>query len=64
MSRVWQATRAAEREQEALDRDLDRGWITSEEHRRASREIERDVQAAHADDLWDAQQAVRDEWGW
>jgi len=64
MSRAWQAERAAEREQAALDAAYERGDMTREEHNEACREIERELRGAYEEDLYDAQQAVRDEWGW
>lgn len=64
MSRAWQMERAAEREQNALDRDYAEGRITAEEHRRGIREIERELRAAYEEDQYDALQQVRDEWGW
>lgn len=63
MSRAWQAERAAEREQHAIDEAYARGEITREEHNRQSREIERDVRDAYEADREDALRAVDDEWG-
>lgn len=64
MSRAWQAERAAEREQAAIDESYASGELSREEHNEASREIEREMRAAYEEDVYDAQQAVRDEWGW
>lgn len=63
MSRVWQAERAAEREQEALDAEFAAGEITRDEHNRRTREIEREMRDAYQADLDDAADRVRDEWG-
>ena len=63
MSRAWQAERAAEREQEALDQDYANGRLTDAEYREASRQIECDLRDAYQADLEEAQQHVRDEWG-
>lgn len=64
MSRAWQAERAAEREEEALSQDYAEGRISREEYNAAIREIQRDMRDAYAEDLHDAEQRVRDEWGW
>ena len=64
MSQARQAERAAEREQQALDDEYAEGRLTADEHRRASKEIERDIQAAYEADQEDALARVRDEWGW
>ena len=64
MSRAWQAERAAEREIESLDRDFENGFLTADEHRKAVREVERDMRGAYEEDMADAQERVRDEWGW
>lgn len=64
MSRAWQAERQAEREQKVADELYANGTLTREEHNEASREIERELRNAYQEDLEDAQQAVRDEWGW
>jgi len=64
MSRAWQAERAAEREQDALDRDYANGELTREEYNRACRDLQRDLRAAYEADLDDARQAVENEWGW
>lgn len=62
MSRAWQAERGAELEQKALDDRADE--LSPEEYNRQCREIERDVRGAYEEDLLDAQQVVRDEWGY
>lgn len=64
MSRAWQAERAMDREVEALENDLAEGRITNAQYRESLRELERDLRGAYEDDLADAQQAVKDEWGW
>lgn len=64
MSRAWQAERAAEREQKAIDAAYERGEMTRDEHNAACREIEREMRAVYEEDVYDAHQAVRDEWGW
>lgn len=64
MSRAWQAERQAEREQQVVDDLYAAGALTREEHNAQSREIEREMRAAYEQDLDDAQQHVRDEWGW
>lgn len=63
MSRAYQAQRAMEREQLVLDRDYADGTLSAEDYRRACRELERELQAAYAEDQEEAQRAVRDEWG-
>lgn len=60
---AWQAERAAEREQEQLDRDLADGRISDQEHREATRDIERGLQDAYEQDREAALAAVNDDWG-
>lgn len=64
MSRAWQAERAMEREMEALDRQYSAGELTLAEYNEAQRELQRDLRGAYEEDMYDAQQSVRDEWGW
>ena len=64
MSRAWQAERAAEREEEALSNDYAEGRITREEYNAAIRDIQRDMRAAYEEDMYEAAQRVRDDWGW
>ncbi len=64
MSRAYQAERAMEREQNALDQDFADDRITLEEYRRATRELERDLRACYEEDQEEALRAVREDWGW
>lgn len=64
MSRAWQAERAMDREVQSLENDLAEGRITHAQYRESLRELERDLRGAYEEDLYDAQQAVKDEWGW
>lgn len=64
MSRAYQAERAMEREVYALDNDLAEGRITNAQHRASLLELERDLRGAYEQDVEDAQQAVREDWGW
>jgi len=64
MSRAWQAERAMDREVEALERDLTNGVISNAEYRESLRALQRDLQAAFEEDMQDAQEAVRNDWGW
>jgi len=61
MSR-WHIDRAAEREHERLEADLDAGRITREEYNREAREIDRDAAAAMAQELSDRQQDLEAEY--
>jgi hypothetical protein len=63
MSKAWQMDRALEREEESLARDLSEGRITNAEYNSQMRELQRDARTAYEEDLWDAQQRVREEWG-
>ena len=60
----WQAERAMEREQAALDRDFEDGILSDAEYRQRSQALLRDLRDACQADCDAAQEAVRDEWGW
>lgn len=63
MTRAWNAERAAEREQAALDQAYADGEISDADYRAQSRQIERDMHDAYQADLDDAAERVRDDWG-
>jgi hypothetical protein len=53
-----------EREEEHLSRQLSEGRITQAEYNAEMRELQRDLRGAYEEDMHDAQERVRDEWGW
>lgn len=63
MSRAWQMERLADREEEALARDLAEGRITQSEYNAEIRNIQREVRYAYEQDQEDARRAVDDAWG-
>ena len=63
MSRAWQAERLADREEEALSRDLSEGKITVAQYNAEIRNLQREIQRAYEDDREDALRAVDDDWG-
>lgn len=64
MSRAWQAERMMEREEEALSNALADGRISQADYNAEMRELQRDLRGAYEEDMHDAQERVRDEWGW
>lgn len=64
MSRAYAIERAMEREEEALSRDYNEGRISRADYNEAMRELQRDARAAYEEDMHEAQERVRDEWGW
>jgi 3-hydroxyacyl-CoA dehydrogenase len=64
MSRAWQIERAMERAEEQLSRDLNEGRISQTDYNAEMRELQRDARAAYEEDMRDAQERVRDEWGY
>ena len=64
MSRAWQAERQAEREEEALGRQLEDGEISQRQYNEELMELQRDVRAAYEQDQFDALERVRNEWGY
>ena len=62
MSARDQIDRSYEREQQALDDMLDRGDITAEEHRRQSRELERQARDEYREAEEREVDAVREDW--
>lgn len=63
MSRAHQIERMMEREEEALSQDYDSGRITRDEYNAGMRELQRDARDAYREDIADAYERVRDEWG-
>lgn len=63
MSRAWNAERMADREEEALARDLNEGRITRDQYNAAMKELQRDVRDAYEMDREDALRDVDAEWG-
>lgn len=63
MSRAWQAERMLAREEEALSRDYESGALTREEYNAAMRDLQREARAMYEEDVQDAYDRVRDEWG-
>ena len=64
MSRAWQAERAMEREQDALDADYASGRISLQEYNKACRDIQYEMKCAYEQDMEDAAESVRNDWGW
>lgn len=52
-----------EREEQALVDDLNNGLISPFEFNKAMRELQREARYAYEEDMQDAQDRVRDEWG-
>jgi hypothetical protein len=53
-----------ERAEEQLSRDLNEGRISQTDYNAEMRELQRDARAAYEEDMRDAQERVRDEWGY
>lgn len=64
MSRAHQIERHVEREEERLSKAYAAGDISREDYNEEMRELQREARGAYEEDLYDAQQSVRDEWGW
>lgn len=64
MSRAWQVDRQMEREEERLSQDYSDGTISREEYNEQMRQLQRDAREAYEQDMYEAQERVRDEWGW
>ncbi len=64
MSRANQIERHIERQEAALSRDLADGRISNAEYNREMRELQAEAREAYQQDVEDAQERVRDEWGW
>ena len=64
MSRAWQAERAADREEDALARDLAEGRISQATYNAEMRNIQREFRDAYEQDREDALRSVDDEWGY
>jgi hypothetical protein len=64
MSRAHQIERQMEREEEALSKDLESGAISRADYNEAMRDLQREARAAYAEDVREAEERVRNDWGW
>lgn len=64
MSRAYQIDRHIDREEARLSELLNRGEITPGEFNAEMRLLQQEAREAFQEDMDDAQQQVRDEWGW
>lgn len=64
MSRAHQIERMLDREEEGLSKAYDEGLISRAEYNEAMRELQREARYAFQEDMDDARDRVRDEWGW
>jgi len=58
-----QIERMLDREETALVEDLNAGRISNAEFNEAMRDLQREAREAYQEDLHEAQERVRDEWG-
>lgn len=64
MSRAYQIDRHVEREEDRLSREYNSGEISLADYNEAMLELQREARDAYQQDLDEAAEYVRDEWGW
>lgn len=63
MSRARQVERQLDREERRLWDDYNAGLISQADYNAEMRELQRDAREAYEQDMWEAQERVKDEWG-
>lgn len=64
MSRAHQVERQLQREEDRIVEAFNRGELSRQEYNDEMRQLQREAREAYEQDLYDAQQAVRNDWGW
>lgn len=64
MSRADQTNRQLDSEEDRLSQAYTDGSISREDYNAEMRQLQRDAREAYAQDVEDAQQRVRDDWGY
>ena len=63
MSRAYQVERQLDREEDRLSRDYNSGLISREDYNQGLRELQQEARDAYQQDLDEAAERVRDDWG-